>query len=116
MSFDSLVQIFLIGASLALGGYCLLLARRLRKLNDLESGLGGAIAILSAEIERLEGAIGQAQAAATRASLNLSSQIEEARRERGLWDLHKQVSQADTGPQVRPSLRRLRKREDLHHV
>jgi hypothetical protein len=110
MTIENIFQIFLLIVSIGLGAFCVLLARRLRKLNDLESGLGGAIAVMSVEIERLEGAIRHAQVAATSASFDLLRQIERAQDERGRWDLRQQIS--DTGfvpPPVSPS-RRLRKR------
>ena len=52
MTLSLLLQGALVVAGLAVAGFCHLLARRLRKLNDLETGLGGAIAVMAAEIAR----------------------------------------------------------------
>ena len=59
MTIGLILQAALVAAGLALAGFCLLLSRRLRKLNDLETGLGGAIAVMAAEIARLEAALGR---------------------------------------------------------
>jgi len=38
---------------LGAGLYCLVLARRLNRFNDLEKGVGGAVAVLSAQVDDL---------------------------------------------------------------
>lgn len=55
----------LLGAG-ALGAalYCLVLSRRLRRFADLEGGVGGAVAVLSAQVDDLQRALGRAEAAA----------------------------------------------------
>lgn len=67
MTMTLFIQAALVVAGLSVAGFCHLLARRLRKLNDLETGLGGAIAVMAAEIARLEAALAAAQAGATHA-------------------------------------------------
>ena len=54
MTLEHVFQAALLAASLGLGAFCLTLSRRLRRLNDLETGLGGAIAVMTSEIGRLE--------------------------------------------------------------
>ena len=44
--------------------YCLVLARRLARFTTLENGMGGAIAVLSAQVDEMTRALAQAQAAA----------------------------------------------------
>lgn len=51
-------------AALGAGMYCLLLARRLRQMNSLEDGMGGAIAVLSAQIDDLTKMLDRAEASA----------------------------------------------------
>ncbi len=53
-------------ASAALGAmiYCLILSRRLAKLNDLDKGMGGAIAVLSVQVDDMTAALGKAQSSA----------------------------------------------------
>ncbi|WCR11209.1 hypothetical protein JHW45_02030 [Paracoccus stylophorae] len=110
MSIETLLQAALAVASVGLAGFCLVLARRLRRLNDLETGLGGAIAVMAAEVDRLERAIVAARSEATDASERLVADIARARKERAMWDLRQRIDAAAT-PQTRPvPARRLRKR------
>jgi hypothetical protein len=116
MTLEHLMQAVLLTACLGLGVFCLMLTRRLRKLNDLESGLGGAIAIMAAEVDRLEKAIRQARDEATTASERLAEEIETARRERAIWDLRQRIGAAAAeGPQPSAGSRRLRKRDEAAH-
>lgn len=49
-----LVADFLLGAgALGAGFFCYILARRLNRFNDLEKGVGGAVALLSAQVDDL---------------------------------------------------------------
>ena len=115
MTVEHLMQALLLVACVGLGGFCLMLGRRLRKLNDLESGLGGAIAIMAAEVDRLERAIRQARDEAMAASQSLGEEIERARRERAIWDLRQRIGAAAAeAPQA--AGRRLRKRAGLTDV
>jgi hypothetical protein len=57
---DILLGAGAIGAAL----YCLVLSRRLRRLNDLEGGVGGAVAVLSAQVDDLTQTLHRAEAAA----------------------------------------------------
>ena len=55
----------LLGAvAIASAVYCLVLSRRLKALNRLESGMGGAIAVLSAQVDDMTRALQAAQGAA----------------------------------------------------
>lgn len=113
MTLDHAFQVALLVASLGLGIFCLVLSRRLRRLNDLETGLGGAIAIMAAEVDRLDGAIRSARAEATAAGDALAAEIVAARKERALWDLRQKITQAQAeAPPPAPviPMRRLRKR------
>ncbi|WEF24198.1 hypothetical protein [Paracoccus sp. S3-43] len=113
MTLDHVFQAALLAASLGLGGFCLMLSRRLRRLNDLETGLGGAIAVMASEVDRLDRAIRDAKAEATAAGEALSTEIASARKERALWDLRQKITQAQA-PAAAPApvipMRRLRKR------
>lgn len=113
MTLDHLFQAALLAASLGLGAFCLILSRRLRRLNDLETGLGGAIAVMAAEVDRLEIAIRSARTEATEAGEALSREVAAARKERALWDLRQKITQAQAvsaPPAPVIPLRRLRKR------
>jgi len=104
MTTPEILQIGLALSASALAAYCFVLARRLRRLNDLETGLGGAIAVMSGEVSRLEVAIATAQREATAATQRLAAEVEKARQERALWAVQTQFG----GPEapVRPRLRR----------
>ena len=111
MTIALILQGALVVAGLAVAGFCHLLARRLRKLNDLETGLGGAIAVMAAEIARLEAALAAAQAGATDATDGLAREIEKAKSERAYWALQQQFM--PQGPARRPvRRRRIREAED----
>jgi len=115
MTLEHMMQILLLVACLGLGVFCFSLTRRLRKMNDLESGLGGAIAVMAAEVDRLERAIRAARDEATSASERLADEIETARRERAIWDLRQRIgAAASEAPAPQVSARRLRKREVSH--
>ncbi len=59
------VSDILLGAgALGAGLYCLVLARRLNRFNDLEKGVGGAVAVLSAQVDDLTKTLVAAQATA----------------------------------------------------
>lgn len=121
MTVEHLLQAGLLVASIGLAIFCLTLGRRLRKLNDLESGLGGAIAVMAAEVDRLEQAIRSARAEASDASEKLSEEIRAARHERALWDLRQKIAEAALRPadaseaaaEASTPPRRLRKRQEL---
>lgn len=46
-------DLFLVAGALGAGIYCYVLARRLSNFNDLEGGMGGAVAVLSAQVDDL---------------------------------------------------------------
>ncbi len=47
-------DILLVAGALGVGLYCFVLARRLKRFNSLEKGVGGAVAVLSAQVEELK--------------------------------------------------------------
>lgn len=109
MTLAMILQAALLAAGLVLAGFCLLLSRRLKKLNDLETGLGGAIAVMAAEIARLETALAAAKAGAANATDGLAREIEKARSERAYWALQRQFLPNSAEP--RRTLRRRRASE-----
>lgn len=54
----------LMAGALGAGLYCYVLSRRLRRFTDLEKGVGGAVAVLSAQVDDLTRTLNRAQAAA----------------------------------------------------
>lgn len=60
---DVLMNGLLLAASLFAGSYCWVLARRVRDLKSLDTGLGGAIVTLTRQIELARGTLDEARAA-----------------------------------------------------
>ena len=67
---EFLADILLVGGALGAGVYCYVLARRLARFNDLENGVGGAVAVLSAQVDDLTKTL---EAARTTAASSTSS-------------------------------------------
>lgn len=58
--------------------YCHVLARRLRAFNRLENGIGGAVAVMSMQVDELTRALGMARSAAQESTATLAAQTERA--------------------------------------
>lgn len=79
-----IADILLVAGALGAAFYCFVLGRRLRKFNDLENGMGGAVAVLSAQVDDLEKTLtaAQQQAAQSGAELEaLTARAEDVRRQ-----------------------------------
>lgn len=61
---DMIADILLVAGALGAGLYCFVLARRLTRFTDLEGGVGGAVAVLSAQVDDLTKTLNAAQATA----------------------------------------------------
>lgn len=57
-------DILMVAATLGASIYCVILSRRLRRFTDLEQGVGGAVAVLSAQVDDMTGMLAQAQESA----------------------------------------------------
>lgn len=75
---DLIADGLLISAACVAALYCHVLARRLRRLGDLDAGLGGAIAALSRQAEELRAAIDGAKGAAAESSRDLTKRTARA--------------------------------------
>ncbi|RCW82865.1 hypothetical protein [Paracoccus lutimaris] len=113
MTVSAILQVVLITFMVGLAGFCFTLTRRLRKLNDLETGLGGAIAVMASEISRLEKSIILAKSEAMAATRALSEEIERAKEERAFWMLQKKFSESMPARPVKLQRRRRREGVDL---
>lgn len=71
---DILLAIGALGAAL----YCAVLARRLSRFTDLEKGMGGAIAVLSVQVDDMTKALGGAQVSALSSREDLNALVERA--------------------------------------
>jgi len=68
-----IADIFLAAGALGAAIYCLVLSRRLAKFSDLEKGMGGAIAVLSVQVDDMTKALAQAQGTAKTAQSDLDA-------------------------------------------
>lgn len=74
----AIADILMAGAALGAGFYCFVLSRRLRRFADLETGMGGAVAVLSAQVDDLSRAVVRAQKAAAVQGRDLERQTARA--------------------------------------
>lgn len=76
---ELVADIMLVAGAIGAGLYCLVLARRLNRFNDLEKGVGGAVAVLSAQVDDLTKTLVAAQntsAGSTTALSDLTTRAE----------------------------------------
>ncbi|MCE8001074.1 MAG: hypothetical protein HEP70_19750 [Rhodobiaceae bacterium] len=58
---DLIADILLVAGALGAGFYCFVLAQRLKRFNDLEKGVGGAVAVMSAQVDDMTKMLDSAQ-------------------------------------------------------
>ena len=75
---ELIADILLVAGALGAGFYCYILARRLSRFNDLENGVGGAVAVLSAQVDDLSKTLQSAQGAAGESSASLQQLTDRA--------------------------------------
>ena len=75
---EMIADILLVAGALGAGLYCHVLARRLSRFNDLENGVGGAVAVLSAQVDDLSKTLSSAKEAANGSSETLEQLTERA--------------------------------------
>ncbi|WP_439110720.1 hypothetical protein [Lentibacter sp.] len=75
---EFLADILLVGGALGAGVYCYVLARRLARFNDLENGVGGAVAVLSAQVDDLTKTLEAARATAASSTSSLDGLTDRA--------------------------------------
>lgn len=75
---EFVADILLVAGALGAGLYCYVLARRLRRFNDLEKGVGGAVAVLSAQVDDLTKTLEAARCTSDQSNAALSDLTERA--------------------------------------
>jgi hypothetical protein len=75
---DLIADILLVAGALGAGIYCFVLARRLSRFNDLETGVGGAVAVLSAQVDDLTKTLNAAQKTAASSAESLEALTDRA--------------------------------------
>jgi len=113
---DFFADILLAAGAIGAGVYCMVLSRRLKQFNQLENGMGGAIAVLSAQVDDMTKALERARATASASassleSLNARAQQSAERLELLLASLH-DLPEADTEGQRKMRVARRRHRHD----
>jgi len=114
---EFIADILLGAAALGAAAYCLVLAGRLKRFNQLETGMGGAIAVLSAQVDDMTKALQKAQSTAGASVSTLSTLTERSekaaeRLELLLASLHDLPEPGDAGRRLRVMRRRVH-HEDL---
>lgn len=69
---EMIADILLVAGALSAAFYCLVLGRRLKRFNSLEQGVGGAVAVLSAQVDDLNKSLSAAQATAADSAKTLT--------------------------------------------
>ncbi|MCB5409558.1 DUF6468 domain-containing protein [Pseudogemmobacter faecipullorum] len=75
---DLIADSLLLAATLGAVLYCYVLAQRLQRFTALETGMGGAIAVLSAEVDEMTRALEKAQGVAGQSERRLGSLTDRA--------------------------------------
>jgi hypothetical protein len=75
---ELIADILLAAGAIGAAVYCMVLSRRLRRFNALEKGMGGAIAVLSAQVDDMTKALGEARHSARDSSDTLGSLTDRA--------------------------------------
>lgn len=75
---EMIADILLVFGALGATFYCFVLARRLSRFTDLEHGVGGAVAVLSAQVDDLTKALEAAQQSATMSVSTLGEMTQRA--------------------------------------
>lgn len=70
---DLIADVFLAAGAFGAAVYCFVLQRRLSRFTQLENGMGGAIAVLSAQVDDLTRALGVAQDTASQSTHRLEA-------------------------------------------
>lgn len=69
---EFIADILLASGAIGAGVYCFVLGRRLNRFNDLEKGVGGAVAVLSAQVDDLSKTLEAAQKTASNSAQTLT--------------------------------------------
>jgi hypothetical protein len=96
-----IADILLIAGALGAAIYCIVLSRRLKKFNDLETGVGGAVAVMSGQVDDMTKTLTVAQKAAATSTNSLQELT--ARAEQAAQHLELLVASLHDLPKVDPA-------------
>lgn len=72
-------DILMIAASAGAASYCMILSRRLSRLSSFDKGIGGAIAVLSAQVDEMKAALAETRLGTDDARTHLQDLVRQAR-------------------------------------
>jgi len=98
-----IADILLIAGALGAAFYCVVLSRRLTRFTDLEKGVGGAIAVLSAQVDDMTRTLQAAQAQAATSGKTLAELTGRAEDVARRLELHVAALHDLEGPMVSTS-------------
>ncbi len=75
---ELIADILLAAGAFGAGFYCFILGRRLNRFNNLEKGVGGAVAVLSAQVDDLNKSLTAAQVTAAASAETLTELTKKA--------------------------------------
>lgn len=75
---DLIADVLLAAGAIGAAIYCIVLARRLKRFNNLQNGMGGAVAVLSAQVDDMTKTLEKAQLAAGASAAQLSDLTQRA--------------------------------------
>lgn len=75
---EFVADLLLVAGALGAGVYCFVLSRRLSRFNDLENGIGGAVAVLSSQVDDLTQTLTSAQKVAESSTVSLDDLTDRA--------------------------------------
>ena len=73
--FEIISDILLLASALGAGAYCWILSRRLSKVTSIDKGLGGAIAVLSAQVDDLTKILEEAKQGTEQSIIKIDERI-----------------------------------------
>jgi polyhydroxyalkanoate synthesis regulator phasin len=77
--FALVADILMIAASAGAATYCMILSRRLSRLTSFDKGIGGAIAVLSAQVDEMKTALAETRLGTDDARTHLQDLVRQAR-------------------------------------
>lgn len=75
---EALTDILLGAGAIGAAIYCIVLSRRLRRFNNLQTGMGGAVAVLSAQVDDMTKTLNSARDAAQESAVMLTDLTQRA--------------------------------------
>ena len=98
---EVIADVLLVAGAFGAALYCHVLSKRLRRLGTLETGMGGAIAVLSAQVDDMTRALTEAQGAARQSASQLDQLTRRA--EASAQRLELMIASLHDLPEVQPA-------------